>query len=541
MEKVNLRTILRSTLLALVLAASVWALWPPQDHAAYVKKDSPQLTSTSQYRPGIKYVLKISPGQQYIPGASPMGIGEPIHGLADVLHDFEARFLDTRVEVVVTPLIREYLVTQLSSGNAPDIINVNVEDVWVDIQKHWYIPLDGFLESPNEFIREKGDTAAPGYDHWWDMFKYQAISRGKAAPDRLTYCLSYDMVETGIFYNKDAFRKVNAEVPRTWEELTDIMARLEQAGYTPLAMVSEQFNDWCTDLFFDQLYANILPAMDLYKDPVREPYLQGYLDDFELYFLFQKGFFTKNDTRYREIWRIMHDMHQYTSRNMITADLNRDFVTQKAAMVWNGSWFVYRLKADQKLGFDWGVFYLPSFTKETTPYASEKPMCVIGGSAVQFEVTNTSIQDTPESMPFDERIRQSGRLERVMQLLQFLCVPENYTRIVNEYECFVPNIVGVPTLPALKPFEDILQRDYTTTKWVFSFDLKFNEIQRRSIEMYLNDGISLDEFMDWQTANIQYATNNLKIRKGIDLPPLQKMWGELRPLRKTIKDLPCDD
>ncbi len=540
METLTWRGVVRAVLLGLVLAASVWALWP-EPESREGKGDAPQLNASSHGRAGVKYVLKISPGQQYIPGSSPMGIGKPIHGLADVLHDFEARFPDTRVEVVVTPLLREYLVTQLGSGNAPDIVTVNVEDVWVDVQKHWYIPLDPFLESPNEFVREKGDAAAPGYHQWWDMFTYQAISRGKAAPDRLTYCLSYDMVETGIYYNKDAFRKAGAEVPQTWEQFMEAMAKLKAAGYIPLSMLSEQFNDWGTDLFFDQVYANILPGIDLYKDPIREPYLQGYLDDIELYFLFQKGFFTKEDKRYRDVWRIMHDMHQYTSRNMINADILRDFVSQKAAMIWHGSWIVYRLKADRKLGFEWGVFYPPPFTKQTTPYASEKPMCVIGGAASQFEVTNTSIRDTPAHLPFEERMRQSERLKRVMQLLQFLCLPEHYARIVNEYECFVPNIAGVPALPALKPFEEFLERDYTTTKWVFSFDLKFTEIQRRSIEMYLNDGISLDGFLDWQTANIKYATENMVQRKGIDLPPLQKAWDELRPLRITMKDLPCAD
>jgi len=65
---------------------------------------------------------------------------------------------------------------------------VNVEDVWVDVQKNWYVPLDQFLEAPNPFIAEKGDPSQPGAKQWWDMFKYQAISRGKAAPDRLNYC-----------------------------------------------------------------------------------------------------------------------------------------------------------------------------------------------------------------------------------------------------------------------------------------------------------------------------------------------------------------
>ena len=45
--------------------------------------------------------------------------------------------------------------TQLSAEQAPDIFNVNVEDVWQDVQKGWYIALDQWLEQPNPFI-EKG-------------------------------------------------------------------------------------------------------------------------------------------------------------------------------------------------------------------------------------------------------------------------------------------------------------------------------------------------------------------------------------------------
>jgi hypothetical protein len=281
-----------------------------------------------------------------------------------------------------------------------------------------------------------------------------------------------------------------------------------------------------------------LPGIDLYKDPVREPYLQGYLDDNEIYFLFQQGFFTQRDPRYREVWRIMREYRQYCNQTLVNVDLIRDFVTQKAAILWNSSVVTYRLTADPDLGFEWGVFYVPQFTANTSPYACGHPMCVIGGAAAQFEVTNSAVSDTPAGLPIAERARQSRRLERVIQLLQFMCVPENYEQIVNEYDCFLPNIVGVPVRPSLQPFAEILERRYTTTKWVFTFDLKFNEIQRRILELYLNDGLTLDEFMDWQTSNIAASTANLALRKPLNLDQLERAWDELAPARAAMKDLP---
>ncbi len=539
--------IVRFASLVCFVAVAIWALMPPPE-----EEDATETNDTAENSGediGVDYVLRFSPGMNYMPGSVPFGIGDPLEGLAKVIKDFEKRFPDTRVEVFASPITREYLVTQLSSGQAPDILNVNVEDVWVDIQKEWYIPLDSFLEAPNEFIHEKGDSTAPGYNQWWDMFKYQAISRGKAAPDHLNYCLSYDMVETGIYYNKDVLRQLGLDVPQTWPEFLTILKTIketpvilpgEKAPRKIIPMVThvEIMTDWCHDLFFDQLYYNLLPGIDLLQDPIREPYLQGYLDDVELYFLFNKGFFTKKDPRYRQLFEFMYEMRSYCNQNIVAIDFVREFVNQRAAMLWNPCSLTYRLKADNSLSFDWDVFYLPPFTEEMTPYASNTPMCVIGGSAAQFEVTNASIKDTDPKLPFKERIASSTRLKRVIQLLQFMTVPENYERIVNEYECFLPNIVGVEVLPALKPFEEVLQRRYTTTKWAFTFDLKFYEILRRMLELYLNDGIDIDGFMQFQEDNIRAATSNLLIRKEVDVELLQRAWDDKAAIRATMKGLP---
>jgi ABC-type glycerol-3-phosphate transport system substrate-binding protein len=517
----------RAISLIVILGGAVWLLWPPP-----AEEDPAGGGGTAEAATEARFVIQFSPGFFYQPDSIPFGVGKPLQGLKQVVREFEARFPDTRVEFTNVPVtVREYLVTQLSSGRAPDIVNVNVEDVWTDVHKGWYVALDPFFDRPNPFVREKGDPSAPGYEQWWDMFRYQAITRGKAAPDGLNYCLTYDMIETGIFYNKKAFKKAGIRVPETWEEFIDNCRKLRAAGYTPIAANVDIFMDWCTDLFFDQLYNGLLPGIDLLKDPIREQYLDGYLDWDEIYFLHEKGFFTKNDPRYVEIWKLMKEFRQHAGKDIASVDLTREFVTERAAMIWNHSQFIYRLTADKELGFEWGIFYLPSFTKQTSKYASNVPMCVIGGSANQFEVTNSAYGDTGDP-------QTSERLKRVIALLQLLCLPENAERIINEYPALVPNIVGVPVLPSMKPIEEILERPYTTTKWSFTFDLRYAEVFKRILDLYLNDGITLDEYMDWMDNTLDIACDNLVARKPVDMARMQASWDSLAPQRAALEDLP---
>ena len=163
---------------------------------------------------------------------------------------------------------------------------------------------------------------------------------------------------------------------------------------------------------------------------------------------------------------------------------------------------------------------------------------MIGGAATQLEVTNRAVSDTDPSLPMAERIRRSGRLKRVIGLLQFMCLPEQNARIVNEYPGYVPNIVGVKALPILRPFEKILDRRYTTTKWVFTFDLRFSEIQQRMLALYLTDGIDLAHFLDWQEQNLSQACANLRRRKGLDTQRLERSWRAKAAARAARKALP---
>lgn len=513
----------------LLVAAGIWLLWP--------ERGMPRTAAGPAKAAEARHVIRFAPGANYFPGTIPQGLGAPLQGLSRVVAAFEAQFPDTRVEIINVPVAREYLVTQLSGGSAPDIVSVNVEDVWTDVQKQWYVPLDRFLDAPNPFVTARS-RAEPGARAWWDMFRYQAISRAKQAPDGGNYCVSLDMVETGIFYNRTFFAAHGLRPPENWTEFLALMERIRRLGKTPLLTNIDNLSDWGQDLLFDQIYRGIGPGIDLVRDPARDAYLVSYLDSDELSFLREKGFFTRRDPRYPEVWRHMAELRPYLNRDLISTDGVREFVTERGAMIWNGSWFVGRLVADSKLGFDWGVFYLPPLTKENSPYAEGFPMCVIGGVGTQLEVTNSALADTDPALPFAARIERSERLRRVVALLQFICLPENTGAIVNEYPAFIPNIVGVPVHPSLEPFERILERRYTTTKWVFSFDLRFNDITRRMLLLFMSGGIGLDEFLDWQCGNVATATANFQRRKAADFARLEQEWRRLAPVRAGYRDLP---
>jgi hypothetical protein len=285
------------------------------------------------------------------------------------------------------------------------------------------------------------------------------------------------------------------------------------------------------DLVFDNLYRDLRPTMDLKKDPKRDAFQKGYLDWDELAFLHEKGFFTKRDPRWREVFRILKDWRRFMPKDMGSVDNHREFVQGKGAMLWMHSMLVQRLINDPQMAFEWGVFYLPPITKATSRFGSGHDMCIIGEAATQFVVSNSAFADTGS-------IESSERLKRCIAFLQYATTSKSCKRIVNEIVALMPNVVGVDARPELAPFVEILKRDYTTTKWVYTFDLRFAEIMNRMLALYLMNGVSEDEFMDWMVSNVGTAASTVVRRKRVDTSVYEPKWQSLAPLRARMPELP---
>jgi raffinose/stachyose/melibiose transport system substrate-binding protein len=468
----------------------------------------------------------------YLPGMIPENATRPINGMNRVAQAFEERFPDTRIEVVgVAAESREWLVTQLVSGQAPDVIQINVEDVWQDIHKGWYVQLDKYLDSPNPFT-ERGQ---PGSEKWWDVFKYPIPTRGTMAPDGHMYCIVLDMIETGIFYNKSLFAKLGLREPRDWEEFLAVQKAVKDNGYTPMLVDRRCIADWGVDLMFDQVYGDLRDLLDLNYDPRRGEYLHGYLDWDELIFLHRKGFFSSKDPRWLEVWRILKSWRPYMSQdlNPTGTDFVKSFSTEEGAMFWSTSMTVNRLVADPDRSFDFGIFYLPPVPSSYSKFARGRNMCVIGGSGMQYCVTKTSFADTGDP-------DTSERLKRVIAFLQFLTTPANCDAVVNEQIALLPNVKGVDPHPELMPFDGFLQRNYSMTKWLFTFDNQWNEVLSRMLEMYLNDGLDDLQFAKVLEQDLNRATRRIEKRKSLDIGKFEAVWESRAALRKQFHGLPDD-
>jgi hypothetical protein len=311
----------------------------------------------------------------------------------------------------------------------------------------------------------------------------------------------------------------------------------------PILVDGRDLCDWGVDLIFDQFYYSLHELIDLQSDPKRVAYLSNYLDWDEICFLHHKGFFTPTDPRWVETFRILKRWRPYMPPDISTGgmrltDLRRLFVTQRGAMYYSASWDVNKFARDPDMRFEWGVFYLPKLTKADCRFASDADQCVIGGSAMQYSLSNSAVGDTPRELPLEQRIKKSERLKRAVAFLQFMTTPENAAAVINEPIMFLPNIVGVEPHRELLPFDEILKRRYTSTKWSYTFDLRFNDIMQRMLTLYLNDGIDEDTFIRWMSENIDAACDNITRRKNLDFSEFEKIWAQRKSLRQSLPDLP---
>lgn len=271
-------------------------------------------------------------------------------------------------------------------------------------------------------------------------------------------------------------------------------------------------HDWAQDLIFDQCYFELLDLVDYNKgSPLEEEYYQGYLLPEELCWLMKKRRFAPDNPRFREVWRLLREWRTYWQKDLLTTDGARLFVTQKTAMFRNALSFVRRLRLDPLVDFRWGVFYHPTIDRSHSPYCCGAEQCVIGGAWMQFHVTRRAVDD--------------NELDLVIHFLMYLTTPENNARIVNEAGLFVPHIVGAPFPPCLAPFTEIISRGYCTTKWNYSFGHGFTDHYQRMIELYLQDGSTLDGLMQKMGRYFRETAERLIAENGWPEPRELPHWS----------------
>lgn len=92
-------------------------------------------------------------------------------------------------------------------------------------------------------------------EDWTEQFAFemQNIESGGTNWD----CLSISGVQVLWFYNVEIFEKVGVEPPKTWDEFADVCAKIQEAGYQPLAVAGDFQSFWAEQMgWLAQVYAD---------------------------------------------------------------------------------------------------------------------------------------------------------------------------------------------------------------------------------------------------------------------------------------------
>ena len=88
----------------------------------------------------------------------------------------------------------------------------------------------------------------------WDELNLHDVmgsTKATATRDGKQWVVPYTYYQWGIYYRKDLFEKVGADVPKTWDELLKVSATLKENGITPFTIGS--LYKWTTAGWFDFL------------------------------------------------------------------------------------------------------------------------------------------------------------------------------------------------------------------------------------------------------------------------------------------------
>ena len=76
------------------------------------------------------------------------------------------------------------------------------------------------------------------------------------------------------------------------------------------------------------------------------------------------------------------------------------------------------------------------------------------------------------------------------------------------------------------------------TKWYFTFGHQWNQVLMRMLELYMNDGIEQERFMEIIEQELQRATRSIAQRKGLDVSRFQDVWDARSQMRREMAALP---
>ena len=312
-----------------------------------------------------------------------------------------------------------WLGTQLAAKPIrPDVVSGSMFPTY-----QGYVDFDQDRATTNPFTNQEWDK-----DLDWDFYVFRnTLGKRIMLPDRAVHIF--------FFYNKDMFAKAGVQPPTTWDEFVDVCAKLKAALPDVAPVVANyiwQVPQWLIETHFDQMnidWVNTVRAQD--GDWNFDPTLDGAFKydptDANIHnkytFSNQRFYAAVRDGKLRfdtpQVAEILRQQSRifpkYATSDFFTiADPYPRFISQQAAIMYDGTWSLSTLSNDLKnltpdrltqiqksLGatdftlkqFAWGNFEMPSLTGPLVKTASKSIEASTGEylSIIDKNVTQTAL------------------------------------------------------------------------------------------------------------------------------------------------------
>ncbi len=240
----------------------------------------------------------------------------------------------------------------------PDVIDAAVKEKYPNITLEWetisWNDLQGKMQQymqsgmPDIVIGKSQDANNYGnYNVWAELTDKPYLSKvnEQALPgtsiNGKVLGMSATALYGGIFYNKEIFETYDLEVPETWEQMDEVVAKLEAEGITPFA----------THYMENILYTTaIVTGLNVFY--VSETWGQDLKD----------GKVSAKDDAYRQGYENVKYMMDHSWKDTYSVDqttCDARFVKGEAAMQMDGSWCINNyLTLDES--FEFGMFPVPN-------------------------------------------------------------------------------------------------------------------------------------------------------------------------------------
>jgi ABC-type glycerol-3-phosphate transport system substrate-binding protein len=368
---------------------------------------------------------------------------------AGIAKEYEAAHPGTKINLVAAvPAgtdLEAWLAARMAANQSPDIM-------WQQFSTRnqrassWWVPLNQYFNAPNPYIA----AGTAGHDKWLDSVPSYVSDQTKA-PDGNWYQVSLDWVETGLYYNKDLFAKAGVD-PTTWKSwgnfVTDMKSVKTKTGVNALGMfVAQQGWSnwwWVDDMLLTANWAD--KANDFYMDKYKTASKFRQLNAEEVAKAIIDGKLNATDPRMDNFLKMSKDYvgllpSDYASIPNLD-ELDPLFFGGKVASVWTGTW-KNKLYA-KSIPFNYGIAYLPPFTKDDAP----------GGTGTAYRVGGPS---SAGQYGIAQSAAKAGKLDLALDFLQFISAPQNFGRMSKAFGGYIPMVAGAQSGDVMAGFTKIAE------------------------------------------------------------------------------------